>query len=41
VLTPDLILDVFGVHVDVEREGEDACHIRYRAPTMIYPVRTT
>ncbi len=41
VLTPDLVLDVFGVHVDVEREGEDACHIRYRAPTLIYPVRTT
>ncbi|WP_309770596.1 ABC transporter ATP-binding protein [Agrobacterium larrymoorei] len=35
VLTPDLIFDVFGVHVDVEREGEDTCHIRYRAPVMI------
>lgn len=34
VLTSELILDVFGVHVDVEREGEHACHIRYRPPIM-------
>ena len=33
VLTAELILDVFGVHVDVERDGEDGCHIRYRAPS--------
>ncbi|QCJ00004.1 ABC transporter ATP-binding protein [Agrobacterium larrymoorei] len=34
VFTRQLIMDVFGVDVDVERHGEDACHIRYRAPSL-------
>jgi len=32
VFTVDLIGDVFGVAVDVEREDRDICHIRYRPP---------
>ncbi len=32
VFTVDLIGDVFGVAVDVEREDGDICHIRYRPP---------
>ncbi|POO51080.1 ABC transporter ATP-binding protein [Agrobacterium rosae] len=32
VFTVDLIGDVFGVEVDVEREDGDICHIRYRPP---------
>lgn len=32
VFNADLIADVFGVEVDVEREGDDSCHIRYRPP---------
>ncbi len=34
VFTPELISDVFGVDVDVERSGPDRCHIRYRLPTL-------
>ncbi|MBP1877573.1 histidinol phosphatase [Agrobacterium rubi] len=32
VFTADLIGDVFGVAVDVERGDDDICHIRYRPP---------
>ncbi len=35
VLTPALILDVFGVQVDVELNGADGCHIRYREPSLV------
>lgn len=41
VLTTGLILDVFGVHVDVEREGEHGCHLRYRAPMIAEPLAET
>lgn len=32
VFTNDLIKDVFGIEVDVERDERDICHIRYRPP---------
>jgi iron complex transport system ATP-binding protein len=34
VFDPVLIRDVFGVDVEIDREGEDVCHIRYRPPNL-------
>ncbi len=32
VLEPQCLLEVFGVTVDVERDGAGGCFIRYRRP---------
>lgn len=33
VFTPELVLDVFGVEVEIERTGDNGCHLRYRMPS--------